>query len=119
MDVFWDLDYNLHGIFASQGWRSTVFLYSHRVEWIEKHEDENGGWNDSKQATKQSKLVSGTSDSRSHGESLSVSEILNKNNTVLFQTNYQDNNSVFEDLYTIEEIRNKKVQNTKMTSEPR
>lgn len=60
-----------------------------------------------------------TSDSRSHGESLSVSEILNKNNTVLFQTNYQDNNSVFEDLYTIEEIRNKKVQNTKMTSEPR
>lgn len=80
----------------------------------DRNSSENEGGNVPKQATKQSKLGSGPNDSISRN--LSVSEILNQTNTVLYKTNDQLNNSVFEDSLTKDETVNIRVQKTKMAS---
>lgn len=78
----------------------------------DRNSSENEDGNVPKQATKQSKLGSGPNDSISHN--ISVSEILNQTNTVLYETNDQLNNSVFEDSLTKDETVNIRVQKTKM-----
>lgn len=80
----------------------------------DRNSSENEGGNVPKQATKQSKLGSGPNDSISHN--ISVSEILNQTNTVLYETNDQLNNSVFEDSLSKDETVNIRVQKTKMAS---
>lgn len=76
----------------------------------DRNSSENEGGNVPKQTTKQSKLGSGPNDSISHN--ISVSEILNQTNcyTVLYETNDQLNNSVFEDSLTKDETVNISVQ---------
>lgn len=58
----------------------------------DRNSSENEGGDVPKQATKQSKLGSVPNDSVSH--SISVSEILNQTNAVLYKRNDQLNNSV-------------------------